>query len=179
MFNLSASERILKICHFHTDSKDKTLNFWKKLDLGSRNLEIWHFHENWNGITLLSRTNSADSPKILLVRKSLSAPILTKFPRKLCTLLNSHIQIVLPKSNFRPTMTAIGLPFWPKIAHFQLSSTSSANQEVIQNSQFWPKSKAIGLPLWQKYSPIFNFLQPPPQIKKCSKKAKFDQKVRL
>ena len=44
----------------------------------------------------------------------------------------------------------IGLPFYPKIVHFQLSSTASTKQKVPKNTHFSRKSKAIGLPFYPK-----------------------------
>ena len=57
---------------------------------------------------------------------------------------------MLQNSQIWPKSKAIGLPFFPKIVHFQLCTNSSTNQRVPQNSQIWPKSKAIGLPFLAK-----------------------------
>ena len=53
-------------------------------------------------------------------------------------------------SQFWPKSKAIGLPFLPKIAYFQLSLIYIRSQRVPEKSQFWPKSKAIGLPFLPK-----------------------------
>ena len=108
--------------------------------------------------------------------QKLSIPICTN---------SSTNQRVPQNSQIWPKSKAIGLLFFPKIVHFQLSSFSSTNQKAPQNSQIWPKSKAIGLLFFPKIvhfqlsSTFFNSLHFPVQIQECFKTAKFGQKVRL